>query len=278
MKILIAEDDKASQRIVINLLVKSCGIPLEDITIANNGKEAVDLVRAAKIPYDFIYMDHQMPIMYGDVATREIREWEDAQQSPHRSFVLCCSGTFVGPFARADSAIPKPITSPENSSAFVALIRRIKEETRLLQIRRSSAALEPLSESPVLEEMQEDGEEDGDDIALLRVKRHLPIRREGDAAPRVVAMRADGGGGGGSPLPCTLLADAEACALRTGSPLPLAAGIAITRTTPPPGTMTALRKVGMFGGTPLSHGSPQGSPRCSPTISSVTLMPTILGK
>ena len=269
MKILITEDDIASQRIVFKLLTNTCGIPPEDITIAQNGLEAVQLVETATTPFDFIYMDHQMPKMNGDAATINIREFEDKQTPSHYSFILCCSATFVGPFNRANCAIPKPITEPENMSAFLTEVHKIKEETDLLKMRRSSAITKSLAEKP----QQGDTKEDEDDEALLLPRRPIPHRHEGAVVP--LGYGAGPSAGYSSPSPYTFLPEAETSMLRTGSPLPFAAGTAARP--PMPATMGTLRKVGLFA-VPLAHCSPQGSPRCSPTISTVTLTTPLLGK
>ena len=269
MKILITEDDIASQRIVFKLLTRTCGIPPEDITIAQNGLEAVKLVKAATTPYDFIYMDHQMPKMNGDAATINIREFEDKQTPSHYSFILCCSATFVGPFHRANCAIPKPITEPENNSAFVTVVHRIKEETDLLKIRRSSAITKSLTENP----LQGDTKEDEDDEALLLPRRPIPLRHQGAVVP--LGCGAGPSTSYSSPSPYTLLPEAETSMLRTGSPLPFAAGIAARP--PVQATMGTLRRVGLFA-VPLAHCSPQASPRCSPTIPNVTITTPLLGK
>ena len=76
-KILLAEDNKINQEIVVGLLEKS-GIVID---IANNGKEAVEMFSENALTeatsgcsYEFILMDLQMPIMDGIEATRIIRE------------------------------------------------------------------------------------------------------------------------------------------------------------------------------------------------------------
>ena len=67
--VLIAEDNLINQKVVISLLQQS-GI---HISIANNGQEAVDLLKNGKIKFDLVLMDINMPIMDGYTATQMIR-------------------------------------------------------------------------------------------------------------------------------------------------------------------------------------------------------------
>jgi len=67
--ILIVEDNLINQKVLINLLYQS-GI---NISVANNGQEAVDLVKGSKINFDMVLMDVNMPIMDGYTATQMIR-------------------------------------------------------------------------------------------------------------------------------------------------------------------------------------------------------------
>jgi two-component system, chemotaxis family, chemotaxis protein CheY len=75
MKTLIVEDDFTS-RLLLQELLKSYG-PLHT---ADNGKEAVEAVRAALFkdePYDLICLDIMMPEMDGQEALRQIRALEE---------------------------------------------------------------------------------------------------------------------------------------------------------------------------------------------------------
>lgn len=67
--ILIVEDNLINQKVLINLLQLS-GM---DISVANNGQEAVDLVKESKVKFDLVLMDINMPIMDGYTATQMIR-------------------------------------------------------------------------------------------------------------------------------------------------------------------------------------------------------------
>jgi len=66
---LIVEDDVINQKVLSNIL-KVSGI---DITIANNGREAVNTVKESMDRFDMVLMDINMPIMDGYVATQMIR-------------------------------------------------------------------------------------------------------------------------------------------------------------------------------------------------------------
>lgn len=71
---LVVEDNPVNQRVASALLTR-LGFETD---AANNGKEALDLVRTNHAGYDVILMDCQMPIMDGYETTRCIREWEQS--------------------------------------------------------------------------------------------------------------------------------------------------------------------------------------------------------
>ena len=57
-----------------------------NVTTANNGKEAFDMITARssehKPPFDCVLMDQEMPVMDGKTASREIRKFEDENDLP----------------------------------------------------------------------------------------------------------------------------------------------------------------------------------------------------
>jgi two-component system sensor histidine kinase/response regulator len=69
-RILLTEDNEINQQIAIELL-ENAGAA---ITVANNGREAVDILsRSTGAPFDVVLMDLQMPEMDGYQATAKIR-------------------------------------------------------------------------------------------------------------------------------------------------------------------------------------------------------------
>ena len=67
--ILLAEDNPVNQALAVKLLSKAG----YSVTVANNGKEAVEKFSADPGQYDIILMDIQMPELNGFAATQELR-------------------------------------------------------------------------------------------------------------------------------------------------------------------------------------------------------------
>jgi two-component system sensor histidine kinase/response regulator len=68
-RVLLAEDNEANQMVASEILSR-LGVELD---IAGNGREALEMVRAAPDAYDAVLMDMQMPEMDGLTATRALR-------------------------------------------------------------------------------------------------------------------------------------------------------------------------------------------------------------
>jgi len=76
-KILVVDDNVINQKVLTAMLKKQD----HSVQIANDGLEAVQLFTTAG-PFDLIFMDMEMPIMYGDEATRQIRQKESELHLP----------------------------------------------------------------------------------------------------------------------------------------------------------------------------------------------------
>jgi len=75
-RVLVAEDNKINQVVISKMLEKlSC-----HVTLANDGKQAVDTYKIAPDDFDIILMDCEMPKLDGYEATHAIRGWESEQE------------------------------------------------------------------------------------------------------------------------------------------------------------------------------------------------------
>ena len=70
VRILLAEDNPVNQKL-IKLMLGKAGY---QVTVANNGLEALEKYSAAPDDFDLIFMDVQMPEMDGKEASMAIRE------------------------------------------------------------------------------------------------------------------------------------------------------------------------------------------------------------
>ena len=106
--ILLAEDNDVNQRLAVKILEKYN----HGVTVANNGQEAVDAVKAKR--YDVILMDVQMPIMGGFEATKAIREWERAEGLTRTPIIALTAHAMLGDRekciqAQMDEYLTKPL-------------------------------------------------------------------------------------------------------------------------------------------------------------------------
>ena len=81
VRVLLAEDNEINRQVAMEIL-RGAGL---NVTLANNGQEAVDAVKNQH--FDAVLMDVQMPVMDGHAATRAIRNWEGGMRKERTSSI-----------------------------------------------------------------------------------------------------------------------------------------------------------------------------------------------
>ena len=119
-KVLIVEDNKINQKVIIAKLSKYDIVP----DLAENGQIALD--KLAKGLYDLILMDCQMPVMDGFIATRELRLLEARQGLPHQTVIALTASAMTGDrekclAAGMDDYLTKPIVTEQLEAMLVSL-------------------------------------------------------------------------------------------------------------------------------------------------------------
>lgn len=85
LRMLLVEDNPINQRLIDFTLRKDF-----EITIANNGQEAVGLFSVDR--FDVVLMDIMMPVMDGYEATVKIREIEGSDDTQRRTPIVALTG------------------------------------------------------------------------------------------------------------------------------------------------------------------------------------------
>lgn len=106
-KLLIVEDNKINQKILLNVL-KNINTPID---VADNGKEAIKKVLEENNSYDMILMDISMPVMDGIDATKNIRQDSRYDEVPIITVTAFTSGLEIGQMfeAGANAFLTKPL-------------------------------------------------------------------------------------------------------------------------------------------------------------------------
>lgn len=126
-KILAAEDNELNADIISSILIEEG----YEVTVAVNGREAVDIFAGSKIgEYPIILMDAQMPVMDGYEASALIRRLNRTDADTVRIFA-CTASTLVEDKNRAlasgmDDFLPKPL----NIRLMLQKIREVQKEDK----------------------------------------------------------------------------------------------------------------------------------------------------
>jgi CheY-like chemotaxis protein len=115
-RLLLVEDNLINQKVLINILDKS-GI---EITIANNGLEAVNLITIDEEEFDLVLMDINMPVMDGYTATEAIRKTGRFDDLPIVSFTALVLDSEVQKMYNCgmNAFLSKPLNMGKMYSAF----------------------------------------------------------------------------------------------------------------------------------------------------------------
>lgn len=132
MKVLIAEDNKINQKVLIRMLKR---LGLENVKIADNGKIACDMEAAEH--FDICLMDMQMPVMDGLEACREIldrpkRQEEQGQKASHQvpAIVFVTAQVSTGFVTECEAAGSSDfLAKPFNVDEIEACLRKTWAET-----------------------------------------------------------------------------------------------------------------------------------------------------
>ncbi len=105
---LVAEDNTINQKLIKNVL-NGFGV---EVTLANNGEEALDL--RMQNEYEIIFMDIQMPVMGGIESTGKILDFEEKNRKHHIPIVAVTANALEGDRekyieAGMDNYLSKPV-------------------------------------------------------------------------------------------------------------------------------------------------------------------------
>ncbi len=92
-RVLVADDDEISVLLIQNILEDEfC-----EISVARNGKEALDLIVQShknNLPFSLVYIDNEMPMMNGIEVIRKVREYEE-DNNLEKIYAVSTSGNAI---------------------------------------------------------------------------------------------------------------------------------------------------------------------------------------
>ena len=121
IQILLADDNEINQKVAVINLIKMG----HSVTVANNGKEALDAIKNGE-QYDLILMDGQMPVMDGLEATQKIRKFEADHNIPKTPIVALTAHAMTGDKEKfLEAGMDDYLTKPLKRDALARVISTI---------------------------------------------------------------------------------------------------------------------------------------------------------
>ena len=127
VSVLVVEDNPINQT-VIEAMLRRLNI---SYLVANNGKEAVDMVCDYKKIFDLILMDCEMPVMDGYTATRKIRFWEQENDKKPTRIVAISAHVLLDQEALCNQAgMNGSIAKPLKFEALISLVDDVRKNNK----------------------------------------------------------------------------------------------------------------------------------------------------
>jgi len=142
-RVLVVEDNQVNRQVAVMMLTKlGC-----HCDVATNGQEAIDAM--ARQSYHLVFMDCQMPVMDGFVATSEIRRREGRKQ--HSRIVALTANAMHGDRERCLAAgMDDYVTKPITAEALQAALARAHQQPVVSKAADTSPAVK--SNEPVIDD------------------------------------------------------------------------------------------------------------------------------
>ena len=182
VNVLIVEDNVVNQK-VARAVFSWLGV---DVTIANNGEEALKLRK--QVSYDMIFMDCQMPVMDGYQASHAIRLWEQETQMRPVPIIALTANAIEGDREKCldagmDDYLTKPFNGDQIREKIQAWLTQPEEALSSLPVGQESVAepSEAYAENAELEKL---------DAASLAVDPEVPALESSASETRSLETRS----------------------------------------------------------------------------------------